>query len=71
MKGNVTLLQSFPMESFSVDVKFTFTCDVTKARSFACTSLTVNYHLIHMVFTMGSLWGENDTVVLELYFMHT
>ena len=42
-----------------------FTCDVTKACSFAGTSLTVNYRILIHSDILYRYNGENDNVVLK------
>ena len=46
-----------------------FTCDVTKARSFARNFVSVNYRLFsHVSYRLN---GKNDNVVLGSKFNHT
>ena len=60
-KGNITLLQCFPMDLFLQ----IFTCHVTKARSFARNA--VNWELSFVLTQCRSYRfnGESDNVVIE------
>ena len=63
-KGKLTLLQRFPMDSFSADVHVM--CNVTKVHSFTRNFLggALSFICTHVISCRFN--GENDNVMLEL-----